>query len=99
MTASSYPLFNIVLSALYLVVLIFWVLLVFQIMMDVFRSHDLGGPAKALWVLFILALPFLGAFFYLIMRGGSMHQRQIHAVQTQQKAFEDYIRKVANTKE
>ena len=99
MYGSNYPLFDVVMSALYIVVFIFWIMLVFQIMMDVFRSHDLGGPAKAAWTLLILILPFLGALLYLISRGGSMHERQIHAVQVHQRAFEDYIRKVANTKE
>jgi hypothetical protein len=50
-------------------------------------------------VLFIFILPLLGCLVYLITRGGSMHERQVHQVQAQQKAFEDYIRKGANTKE
>lgn len=99
MFGSNYPLFDIVLSALYVVVFIMWLMLVFQIMMDIFRSHDLSGPAKALWVLLILILPFLGALVYVVFRGGSMHERQLHAVQAQQQAFEDYIRRIANTKE
>lgn len=99
MFGSNYPLFDVVLSALYIVVFIFWLMLVFQIMMDIFRSHDLGGPAKSVWVLLILILPFLGALLYLLIRGGSMHERQLHVVAAQQKAFEDYIRKIANSKE
>jgi hypothetical protein len=46
-----------------------------------------------------LILPLLGTLIYVLARGGSMHERQVQAVQSQQKAFEDYIRKVANTKE
>lgn len=99
MMGFGYPLLGVFVSMLYLAVVVFWIILVFHIFQDIFRSHDLSGMAKALWVLFILILPLLGCLIYLVTRGGSMHERQMHAVQIQQKAFEDYIRKVANTKE
>jgi len=99
MIASGYPMFGVFVSTLYFMILIFWIILVFHVFQDIFRSHDLGGAAKALWVLFILVLPLLGCLIYLIARGGSMHERQVQIVKAQQKAFEDYIRQVANTKE
>jgi hypothetical protein len=99
MFAGNYPLLDVFITTIYVVMFILWIMLVFQIMTDIFRSHDLSGVAKALWVLFLFVLPFLGAFIYLITRGGKMHERQIQAVQSQQKAFEDYIRTIANTKE
>lgn len=99
MLGNNYPLLDIFITTIYVVVFILWIMLVFQIMTDIFRSHDLSGAGKALWILFLFVLPFLGAFIYLIARGGKMHERQIQAVQSQQKAFEDYIRKIANTKE
>lgn len=99
MFGNNYPLLDIFITTIYVVVFILWIMLVFQIMTDIFRSHDLSGAGKALWILFLFVLPFLGAFIYLIARGGKMHERQIQAVQSQQKAFEDYIRKIANTKE
>jgi hypothetical protein len=99
MLAANYPLFDVFVSTLYFALLIFWIILVFHVVLDIFRSHDLTGTVKALWVLFIFILPLLGCLVYLITRGGSMHERQVHQVQAQQKAFEDYIRKVANTKE
>jgi hypothetical protein len=97
--ASNYPLADVFVSTLYFVLMIFWIILVFHVVLDVFRSHDLSGPGKALWILFILVLPLVGTLIYVLVRGGSMHERQVQAVQSQQKAFEDYIRKVANTKE
>jgi ABC-type multidrug transport system fused ATPase/permease subunit len=97
--ASNYPLADVFVSTLYFVLMIFWIILVFHVVFDVFRSHDLSGPGKALWILFILVLPLVGTLIYVLVRGGSMHERQVQAVQSQQKAFEDYIRKVANTKE
>jgi len=97
--ASNYPLLDVFVSTLYFALFIFWMILVFHIVLDIFSSHDLGGPAKALWVLFIFVLPVLGCLVYLLARGGAMHLRRVAAVQSQQKAFEDYIRAVANTKE
>ncbi len=99
MIGSSYPLAGVFVSTLYFAIFIFWIILIFHIMLDIFRSHDLSGPAKALWVLGILIFPLLGGLIYLVIRGGSMHERQLHAVAAQQKSFEDYIRKVANSKE
>lgn len=99
MFASSYPLLGVFVSTLYLVLFVFWIILVFHVFADIFRSHDLNGPAKALWVLFILVLPLLGCLIYVVVRGGKMHERQLGALHAQQKAFEDYIRRVASTKE
>jgi hypothetical protein len=99
MFGADYPLLDVFVSTLYFVLFIFWIILVFHILTDIFRSHDLSGSAKALWVLFILILPLIGCLVYLVTRGGSMHERQLHQIQMQQQAFEDYIRKVANTKE
>jgi len=99
MFATNYPLFDVFISSLYLALLLFWIVLVFHIVVDIVRSHDLSGVAKALWVLFIFVLPLLGCLIYLVTRGGSMHERQVRQLHAQQQAFEDYIRKVANTKE
>jgi hypothetical protein len=97
--ASNYPLLDVFISMLFFAVFIFWMILVFHVVLDIFASHDLDGPAKALWVLFILILPVLGCLAYVLVRGGDMHARRVRAVQSQQKAFEDYIRAVASTKE
>jgi len=99
MFASSYPMLDIFFTMLWFMLFFFWIILVFHIIADIFRSHDLGGGMKALWVLFILILPLLGTLIYLIARGGSMQERQIQAAAAQQKQFDDYIRNVANTKE
>jgi hypothetical protein len=99
MLASSYPLLDVFVSTLYLVLFLFWIILVFHIMFDIFRSHDLSGPGKALWIIFMLVFPLLGCLVYVVVRGGSMQEREIKAAQLDQKKFEDYIRQVANTKE
>ena len=91
--------FGVFVSTVYFMILIFWIILVFHVFQDIFRSHDLSGGSKALWVLFILILPLIGCLIYLVARGGSMHERQVQIAKAQQKSFEDYIRHVANTKE
>lgn len=98
MFMSSYPLLGVFVSTLYLVFFVLWVLLVFHVLADIFKSHDLSGVAKAAWVLFIIVLPLLGCLVYLIARGSKMHERELERAQMHQKAFEDYIRKVANSK-
>jgi hypothetical protein len=99
MFASSYPLLGVFVSTLYFALFVVWIIIIFHVVVDIMRSHDLSGTGKALWVLLILMLPLLGSLVYLVIRGGSMHERQIQAGAAQQKAFEDYIRKVANSKE
>jgi tellurite resistance protein TehA-like permease len=70
-------------------VIFFWLLII--VFTDIFRSHDMSGWAKALWVIFVIFLPFIGILVYLIARGGKMHE---HAVQDQQAAdaaFRTYV--------
>jgi hypothetical protein len=72
-----------------------WILLLFQVFGDIFRSEDLGGWGKALWTIFIILVPFFGVFVYLIARGGKMHERQLAAAQANQQAVNQYIRDTA----
>jgi hypothetical protein len=97
--ATGYPLLDVFVSILYFVLFVFWIILVFHIMYDLVRAKDMKGWQKALWVLFILVLPLLGALVYLIARGDKMAEREAKDADDQRKAFEDYIRHVANSKE
>jgi ABC-type multidrug transport system fused ATPase/permease subunit len=97
MLASSYPILDAFLTMLYFFLFIIWIWLLITVFMDVFRSHDMGGVAKALWVIFIIILPFLGVFIYLIARGGKMHERAAEAAAQQQKAFDQYVKQAAGT--
>ena len=74
-----------------------WFMCLFWIFGDLFRSHDLGGLAKTLWVIFIIVAPFLGVFVYLIARGHSMSQRTLEEQQRVQAAQADYIKSVATS--
>ena len=97
MPASSYPLLNLFWTMLMIFLFVFWIFILIQIVVDIFRSHDMGGWAKALWLIFILILPFLGVLVYLIARGGKMQQHQVEAAKEQQQAFNSYVQQAAGT--
>jgi Short C-terminal domain/Phospholipase_D-nuclease N-terminal len=97
MLASSYPVLDAFLTMLYFFLFIIWIWLLIMVFMDVFRSHDLGGLAKALWVIFIILIPYVGVLVYLIARGGKMHERAAEQAAQQQKAFDQYVKQAAGT--
>ena len=97
MLATNYPILDAFLTMLYFFLFIIWIWLLITVFIDIFRSHDMGGVAKSLWVIFVIVLPFLGVFVYLIARGGKMQERRVHDVQQQQQAFDSYVRQAAGT--
>jgi ABC-type multidrug transport system fused ATPase/permease subunit len=97
MLAYTYPLLNIFWTMLEFFLFFLWIWLLIVVFMDIFRSHDMGGLAKALWVIFVIILPFLGVLIYLIARGGSMHERAVAQANQQQKAFDSYVRQTAGS--
>jgi hypothetical protein len=97
MLASSYPVLDIFLTTLYFFLFFIWIWLLIMVFADVFRSHDMGGWAKALWVIFIIIMPYLGVLVYLIVRGGKMHERAAQQAALQQKAFDQYVRQTAHS--
>jgi hypothetical protein len=90
MTATGYPVLSIFWTMLEFFFFFLWIWLAISVFADIFRSHDMGGGTKALWAIFIVLLPFLGVFAYLIFRGGSMHERAAAQATLQQRAFERY---------
>ncbi len=97
MLAYTYPLADLFGTMLGLFVFIIWFWLLIVIFSDIFRSRDMGGFAKAIWVIFVIVLPFLGILVYLIARGGKMHERAEEQAAQQQKAFDDYVKQAAGT--
>jgi hypothetical protein len=95
MFAYDYPLGGVLLTMLYFFLFFIWIWILITVFMDIFRSHDLGGWAKALWSIFVIILPFLGCFVYLIARGGKMQERQAHHAAQQKQAFDSYVREAA----
>jgi hypothetical protein len=74
---------------------ILWFFLLFRIIADVFRRHDVSGAKKVIWLLFILFVPFLGVFAYIIANGDDMAKRDMDRAQAQQTQFNDYVQTVA----
>jgi ABC-type multidrug transport system fused ATPase/permease subunit len=91
----SYP----VLGAFWTIFMIFlwviWFWILITVFIDIFRSHDLSGGAKALWFLFVLILPLIGVLVYLIARGGKMHERAARQAQRQDQEFRSYVQEAA----
>jgi hypothetical protein len=73
-----------------------WIWILITVFADIFRSHDMGGWAKALWVIFVIFLPYLGVFVYLIARGGKMHEHAVQAAQAQDEQMRAYIRSASS---
>ncbi len=71
-----------------------WIWLLITVFSDIFRSHDLGGFAKTMWVLFVIILPFLGIFVYLIARGHKMSEHAIETAQAHDAAMREYVQSV-----
>jgi hypothetical protein len=82
---------------LWFFVFFIWIWLLIIVFGDIFRSHDLSGVAKALWVIFVILVPYLGVFVYLIARGHKMQEHQVEAAQAQDAAFRQYVQQVAPT--
>jgi hypothetical protein len=74
-----------------------WFMCLFWILGDIFRSTDLGGGGKTLWVIFVILIPWLGILVYLIARGKGMQQRQLDQATQMQAAQADYIKSVAGS--
>jgi hypothetical protein len=74
---------------------ILWFMLLFKVFIDIFRSDDLGGWGKALWSIFVICVPFLGIFVYLIARGKDMGKRDMAQAQAQDAQFRAYVQDAA----
>ena len=94
---SSYPLLNAFWTMFIFFIWILWFFLLFRIIFDIFRSHDMGGGVKALWLIFVIILPFLGVFVYLIARGDKMRDNDLKQAQAQDAAFKEYVQSAAGS--
>ncbi len=90
-SVATFALGQVFISMLAFALLFIWIWLLIAVFADIFRSHDLGGFAKVLWVVFIIILPYLGVFVYLIARGHKMSEHAIQAAQAQDDATRRYI--------
>ncbi|AGS70366.1 SHOCT domain-containing protein [Streptomyces collinus] len=95
--AYDYPLLSAFWTMLWFFLWIMWFFLLFKIVFDIFRDDSLGGWGKTGWLVFVIVLPFLGVFVYLIARGKDMGRRDIEQAQAQKQMFDSYVRETAAT--
>ena len=89
--SSSYPLLNVFWTIFEVFLWVIWIWILIWVFIDIFRSRDLSGGAKALWFLFVLFIPLIGVLVYLIVRGGSMHERSVQLERQQDQEARSYI--------
>lgn len=97
MFAYDYPILGVFWSMVWLFLWIAWIFLLVRVIADIFRSHDMSGWGKALWAIFVVVLPFLGVFVYLIARGQSMAERDVQHARSQDSAFREYVQDAAGS--
>ena len=91
--SSSYPLLNIFWTILEVFLWVVWFWILITVFIDIFRSPDLSGGEKALWFVFVLLIPLIGVVVYLIVRGGSMHERSVWSDQQLTWDFSGYAQR------
>ena len=93
----SYPLLGAFWTILEIFLWVLWIWVLIYVFIDIFRSHDLSGWARALWFLFVLFIPLIGVLVYLIARGDKMHERAVRQVQQQDQEARQYIQEAAGS--
>jgi hypothetical protein len=94
--AASYPFLDVLWTMFIFFLWVIWFWLLFTVFVDVFRRHDIGGGKKALWLIFVIILPFLGVFIYIIVENDGMTQRNIERAQAQRAQLDNYVRETAS---
>ena len=96
MLAYDYPILGLFWSMLIFFVFIAWLMLLFRVFIDIFRS-DMGGFAKAIWSIFVILVPFLGVLIYLIANGDGMRSRDVADAQQRDAAMRTYVQQAAGS--
>lgn len=97
MLAYEYPLLGLFWTMLWIYILVAWLMVLFSVIADVFRNRDMGGFAKAIWLLIILVIPLFGVLIYLLAHGDGMTERKIAVAQAQDQAMQAYVQNAAGT--
>lgn len=88
----NYPLLDVFLSMFFLFIWILWIFLVIEIVINIFKSHDLNGGAKAGWLALVILLPFIGVIVYVIARGGQLSDEHVDRTAQQDQELRTYER-------
>jgi predicted PurR-regulated permease PerM len=95
--AADYPFLDVLWTMLVFFLWVAWFMVLFHVVADIFRRRDASGGKKTIWLLFVLFLPFLGVFVYLIANSDDMAQRNLEQARAQQAQMDDYVRTVAGS--
>jgi hypothetical protein len=93
--ANSYPLLEVFWTILIFFAFVFWLMILFNVIGDIFRRHDITGWGKVLWLIAIVLLPYLGVFIYLIVEHEGLAERSVKQQQAAQSQFDQYVQSVA----
>jgi len=93
--AADYPFLDVLWSMVIFFALFTWIWIAITVIADVLRRHDIGGFAKAAWVVFVIVLPWLGVLIYLIAQHDGMRERSVKQAESQKAAFDQYVRDAA----
>ena len=97
MIAADYPFLDVFWTMIIFFLWVAWFIILFRVIIDIFRRHDIGGGGKVLWMIFVILLPVLGVFVYIIAEGRKMGERDMAQAQAQQEQFDTYVKSVAAT--
>ena len=95
LVAADYPFLDVLWTMIIFFAWVAWIWIAITVFVDIFRRHDISGWGKAAWVVFVIVLPFLGVLVYLIAQHDGMRDRTVKQAETQQAAFDQYVREAA----
>src|SRR2546423_15482957 len=93
--AADYPFLDVFWSMIIFFFWVIWIWIVITVLIDIFRRDDVGGFAKAIWVIFVVVLPWLGVLIYLIVEHDGMRHRSVRQAESQKQQFDQYVREAA----
>ena len=91
--AADYPFIDVLWTIIVFFAWLAWIWIAITCFIDIFRRHDIGGLHKAVWIVFIIVIPFLGVLVYLIAQHDGIRERSVKQVQDQQAAFDQYVKR------
>ena len=97
MLAADYPFLDLLWTMFIFFLFIIWIWILITVFVDIFRRKDISGLKKVLWLIFVIVLPYLGVFIYLVTNNDGMADRNIQKMQAQQEQMDAYVRTTAGT--
>ena len=97
MVAADYPFLDVLWTMLIFFIWIAWFMILFRVLIDIFRRHDIGGGSKVLWIVLVILVPFLGVFIYIVTQSHHMAERDMKQAAAAQAQFDEHVKSVAGS--